>query len=510
MTVVDTPDLLPTSDAEVRDIEILIRANHPFILIESDEPERGELLIRWVADRLGLPYAQWTPDDGLQRPDIPGFRVEGSEELRVCLNYIDDSEPEWLFHLDGFSQEHLNDSRTVHMLKEVGHKLFKHRGALIVCTFGLDIPVELTRLVTRVRLSAPSRAQYEQFVKQVLRDLHQRTPVEVKLSGEDLARLLNQLAGLTFFEVKKILTKLFVEDRGFSHESVARVSEAKREIIERSGVLEYFTPEESIADVAGLRRLKDWLRKRKAAFTEPERARSFGLVAPKGILLLGVQGCGKSMCAKAIAREWGLPLIRLDPSNLYNKYFGESEKNLKRAIRTAEAMAPIVLWMDEMEKAFGFGEASSDDSATSQRIFGAFLSWMQDKKDGVFVVATCNDVERLPPELVRKGRFDEIFFVDLPSAEVRQEILAVHLRRRGRKPETFALGDVVAATEGFSGAELEQIVVSGLYSAFARGGELSDAILLEEAQRTVPLSDTAREKIEALRAWADGRTVPAD
>jgi ATPase family associated with various cellular activities (AAA) len=473
---VDTPELLPTSDQEVRDIEILIRAHHPLILIETDEPERGEMLIRWVADRLALPYAQWTGDGGLRRPDVPAFRVEGSEELRVCLDYIDDTHGEWLYHLDGFHQSHLDDPRVLHNLAEIAPRLFKHRGALVICTFGLDVPVELARLVTRLRLAAPGRAQYELFVKQVLRDLHQRTPVEVKLSAEDLNRLLNQLAGLTFFEVKKILTKLFVEDQGFASGSVARVGEAKREIIERSGVLEYFTPEESIAEVAGLSKLKDWLRKRKAAFSEPERARSFGLAAPKGVLLLGVQGCGKSMCAKAIAREWGLPLIRLDPSNLYNKYFGESEKNLRRAIRTAEAMSPIVLWIDEMEKAFGLGESRADDSATTQR----------------------------------KGRFDEIFFVDLPSAEVRREILAVHLKRRGRDQRLFALAALADATPGFSGAELEQVVVSALYSAFARGIELSDACLYEEIARTVPLCVTAREKVEALRGWADGRTVPAD
>jgi ATP-dependent 26S proteasome regulatory subunit len=508
--VVDAPELLPTSDAEVRDIEILIRANHPFILIESDEPERAELLIRWVADRLAVPYARWTPDDGLRRPDLLAFKVERSEDLQVCLDYIETTNAEWLYHLDGFHQEHLDDPRTRHKLAEIAPKLFEHRGAIVVCTFGLDIPAELQRLVTRVRLAAPTRAQYEHFVKQVLRDLHQRTPVEVKLSADEISRLLNQLSGLTFFEVKKILTKLFVEDQGFSGISVVRVADAKREIIERSGVLEYFTAEESIADVAGLARLKEWLRKRKAAFTEPERARSFGLAAPKGVLLLGVQGCGKSMCAKAIAREWGLPLIRLDPSNLYNKYFGESEKNLRRAIRTAEAMAPIVLWMDEMEKAFGFSESRSDDSATSQRIFGTFLSWMQDKRDGVFVVATCNDIEQLPPELLRKGRFDEIFFVDLPTAATRREILAVHLRRRGRNPDALALESVADETPYFSGAELEQVVVSALYAAFARGTDLTDVLLMEEAMRTVPLYATARERIESLRQWADGRTVPAD
>jgi ATP-dependent 26S proteasome regulatory subunit len=507
--VQDTPPLLPTSDAEVRDIEILIRANHPFIVIESDEPERGELLIRWVADRLAMPYARWTHDQGLIRPDLPSFKVERSQDLRTCLEYIDSTQGEWIYHLDDLSQDDLTDLRTVHRLADVAQKLFQHRGALVVSTLGLEIPPELSRVITRLRLSAPSRVQYDTFVKQVLRDLHQRTPVEVRLSGDDVTRLLNMLSGLTFFEVKKILTKVYVEDQGFNGSSVEKVLAAKREIIERSGVLEYFTSEENIEDVAGLGQLKDWLSKRELAFSDPQRARDFGLTPPSGVLLLGVQGCGKSMCAKAIAHAWGLPLIRLDPSTLYNKYFGESEKNLRRAIHTAEAMAPIVLWIDEMEKAFGRGDGDSAESATSQRIFGTFLSWMQDKKDGVFVVATCNDIEQLPPELVRKGRFDEIFFLDLPNETVRREILALHLKRRGRDPEKFDLAGLARSMAGFSGAEIEQVVVSGLYSAFAHRSELDNALLDEEIDRTVPLSKTSREKIEALRAWASGRTVPA-
>jgi SpoVK/Ycf46/Vps4 family AAA+-type ATPase len=256
--------------------------------------------------------------------------------------------------------------------------------------------------------------------------------------------------------------------------------------------------------------LKSWLGKRKLAFAEPAKAKTFGLTPPKGILLAGVQGCGKSMCAKAIAREWGLPLIRLDPSSLYNKYFGESEKNLKRAISTAEAMAPIVLWIDEMEKAFAHGSGGADDSGTSMRIFGTFLTWMQDKREGVFVVATCNDVERLPPELVRKGRFDEIFFVDLPTEQARCEILSVHLKRRSRDPAVLDVPDLAARMHGFSGAEIEQVVLSALYSAFAHGTELSHDLIADEISRTVPLYATAREKIQALRAWAAGRAVAAD
>jgi hypothetical protein len=506
----NTPDLLPPSHAEVRDFELLIRANHPFIVLETNEPARGEALVRWVADRLSIAYAQWQPDSGLTRGDLASFRVEGSEALAVCLEYITNAPGECLYHFDGLTRDQLDNPTVLHKFVEAAYRLFKDRGAMVVTTHGLEVPPELARVVTVLRLGTPTREQYYSYVKQVLRDLHQRTPVEVRLSSEEITKLLNQLSGLTFFEVKKVLTKIFVEDQGFHASGIGKVADAKREIIERSGVLEYFTAEESIAEVAGLTQLKAWLAKRQLAFTEPEKARSFGLTPPKGILLTGVQGCGKSMCAKAVANAWGLPLIRLDPSSLYNKYFGESEKNLERAIQTAEAMAPIVLWIDEIEKAFAHGSGAGDDSGTSLRIFGRFLSWMQDKKQGVFVVATCNDIVRLPPELVRKGRFDEIFFVDLPNEEARREILSVHLRRRGRDPAIFDVDDLATRMHGFSGAEIEQAVLSALYSAFAHGTDLSHDLIAEEIDRTVPLYATAREKIEALRAWAVGRAARAD
>jgi SpoVK/Ycf46/Vps4 family AAA+-type ATPase len=319
--------------------------------------------------------------------------------------------------------------------------------------------------------------------------------------------LLSHLRGLTFFEVKKIVTQAVIEDGRLDRADLATVLDAKKRAIQRSGVLDYYPADESLADVAGLTNLKGWLRKRKNAFVNPEEAKKFGLTAPKGLLLLGVQGCGKSMCAKAVAAEWQLPLIRLDPSSLYNKFVGESERNLRRAIKTAEQMAPIVLWIDEIEKAFGGQE--SGDSGTSSRIFGTFLSWLNDKKESVFVIATANDISRLPPELLRKGRFDEIFFVDLPDEEVRKEIFAVHLGRRDRPVQAFDLEALAAATEGFSGAEIEQVVLSALYSAFSLGEDLSDALLIEEARTTRPLSVTMGEKIEELRSWARDRAVPA-
>jgi SpoVK/Ycf46/Vps4 family AAA+-type ATPase len=337
-----------------------------------------------------------------------------------------------------------------------------------------------------------------------LRDLATRSRIKVKLSGADVAKLLAALQGLTFFEVRKIVTQAVIEDGVLGPEDIARVIEAKRLIIERSGVLEYFPHEEEMGDVAGLDRLKDWLRKRQAAFEDPDRARAYGLSPPKGLLLIGVQGCGKSLCAKAVAAEWKLPLIRLDPSNLYNRYVGESEKNLKRAIKLAERMAPIVLWIDEIEKALSQEDA---EGGPAQRIFGTFLAWLQDKKEGVFVIATANDISKLPPELVRKGRFDEIFFVDLPQAEARRRILEIHLTRRKHDPRKLDLDRLVALTDGFSGAEVEQAVVSALYTAFARGEDLTTDGLVEEIALTKPLSVTMAERIDALRHWARDRAV---
>src|SRR5690606_1593543 len=267
---------------------------------------------------------------------------------------------------------------------------------------------------------------------------------------------------------------------------------AKKEIVEREGVLEYYPVEETMAEVADLAGLKDWLSKRRNILTDPEKAAQFGLEFPKGVLLIGVPGCGKSLCAKAVAMEWGLPLLKLDPGSLYNKYIGETEKNFKRAVETAERLAPCVLFIDELEKAFASG--GSEDGGVSQRVLGTFLSWLQDRKGDVFTVATANDVSRLPPEFLRKGRFDEIFFVDLPGAEARAQIARIHLRKRNHNPDSVDIAAIVTATDGCSGAEIEQVVVSALYTAFNAGTPLTTELLLAEAAATSPLSRVMAEK----------------
>jgi SpoVK/Ycf46/Vps4 family AAA+-type ATPase len=285
------------------------------------------------------------------------------------------------------------------------------------------------------------------------------------------------------------------------------VQEYKKEILARDGVLTLHPEEARLHQVGGLAALKDWLRTRGAAFG-PD-AVAYGLEPPRGLLLIGVQGCGKSLTARAVASEWNVALLQLEAGALFDKYVGESERNLRRALHTAEAMAPCVLWIDEVEKGFAARD-SATDGGLSRRLLGALLTWLQERKAPVFTMATANDVGTLPPEFLRKGRFDEIFFVDLPSDAARRAIAAIHLSRRRQDPSRFDLGAVAAATAGYSGAEIEAVVVSALYAAFATKGPLADRHLREAAAATVPLSRTCRESIESLREWARGRAVAAD
>ena len=279
--------------------------------------------------------------------------------------------------------------------------------------------------------------------------------------------------------------------------------------MEQDGLLEYQPSARSLEEIADLTRLKEWLEKRRRFMEDPERAAEFGLEFPRGVLLVGVPGCGKSLCAKAVAAAWSLPLVKLDPGALYDKYIGETEQNFRKAMGSAERLAPLVLWIDEIEKAFAAG-GGDEDGGVSQRVLGSFLSWLQERRGDVFVVATANDVQRLPAELLRKGRFDETFFVDLPDEATRGAILDIHLRRRKQAPESFALPALARESQGYSGAELEQVVVSALYTAFSAGTPLTNELLLAELRQMPPIASTAREKIAFLREWATGRTVPAN
>ncbi len=494
---------VPPSPDQLHELEILIRAHHPLLLVDTVEDERVHVLLEHASEHTGLPLFSWTQVDGLRRelPD-PGHTPDTGPPQKA-LAFIERSNLEAIFHLRGLGP-FLHESKVVAQLKNIHRGYLGHRGAIVVTGHDIEMPADLGHLFTPMNLHAPSPQAYHQFVQAVLRDLANRLHVKVELSSVDVSKLLAALHGLTFFEVQKIITQAVVEDGVLGRNDIDRVLDAKRQVIERSGVLEYFPHEHQMGDIAGLDELKGWLRKRQAAFEDPKRAKEYGLSAPKGLLLIGVQGCGKSLCAKAVAAEWKLPLIRLDPSNLYNRYVGESERNLRRAIKLAEAMAPAVLWMDEIEKALSQEDAQG---GPAQRIFGTFLAWLQDKKESVFVIATANDISKLPPELMRKGRFDEIFFVDLPQNEARRRIFEIHLSRRKREPSKFDIDRLVELSDGFSGAEIEQAVVSALYTAFSREEELTTEAIVEEIELTRPLSVTMAERIDALRDWARDRAV---
>jgi SpoVK/Ycf46/Vps4 family AAA+-type ATPase len=337
--------------------------------------------------------------------------------------------------------------------------------------------------------------------------LHERINVRTELTAPDLERLVAALRGSTLSQAEHLLTRVIVDDGILGVQDIAQVVAAKYADMKAAGLLEFCPTDVSLEDIADLSALKQWLATRRAVVAAPGRAAEMGLPFPRGMLLVGVPGCGKSMCAKAVAADWKLPLLRLDTSGIYDKFMGESEKHFLTAIHTAERAAPSILWIDEIEKAFSSG--NDNDGGVSTRILGTFLSWLQERKGDVFVVATANDVGKLPPELVRKGRFDEIFFVDLPTADVRESIFQLHLQRRKQPGAAFDLPVLAAATEGFSGAEIEQVVVSSLYGVFAAGRTLRMEDLSAEIARTRPLSATMAERIEGLRDWSHGRTVSA-
>jgi AAA+ superfamily predicted ATPase len=528
-----------TTNDFTSDLELLLRARHAIIFIETEEKDRAESLLLHMADKLGLLFYTWTRTKGLRQHGKPNFSLDRekvaptlspkeaaffSSEVRElersvvsskdtlqavnALHEVEMWQRKAVYNFQGLGED-LDDKTLASKLKDATKQFLSKEGCVVITgRVPEQIPNSIKGLSTVVKLPLPDVTEFRLLTERIYRDLSKQLPIELHLTKADMGQILKNLHGLTLLEAEKILTKAMVEDGRLDPRDIDAVIEAKKQIIEREGLLEYYPVEETMADVAGLSGLKSWLSKRRAIIAEPQKAKDFGLSFPKGVLLLGVQGAGKSLCAKAIADDWNLPLLKMDPSSLYNKYIGESEKNFTRAIKTAEKMSPVVLWIDEIEKAFA--NNGDTDGGLSQRVLGLFLSWLQERKGDVFVVATANDVSKLPPELIRKGRFDEMFFVDLPDATGRAEILKIHLRKRKRDAEKFDVQALAQCTDGFSGAELEQVVVSSLYTAFSAGSDITTEILLSEAKQTVPLSKTMAEKVASLRTWARERAVNAN
>jgi hypothetical protein len=491
----------------LHDLELLIRSRYGALLVATAEEDRAQSLVERAAWQLQLPLFIWRRATGLRRAGAP-TGVYGSQDPRTALSHAISSRLPALYLFHGLGPE-LDKPEVSDLLREAAHQLAGHSGAVVLTGADVKIPDALRPLVGPVHLPVASLEEYEALLQRVVKDLTARMGVGVTLTPAEQDRLLANLKGLTLGEAEKLLTRLIVEDGRLDADDVKRVIEAKRDLVERDGLLEYCPAAQSLDEIADLVRLKAWLGKRRAFMEDPERAADFGLEFPRGVLLVGVPGCGKSLCAKAVAAAWALPLVKLDPGSLYDKYIGETEQNFRRALGSAERLSPMVLWIDELEKAFAAG-GGDEDGGVSQRVLGSFLSWLQERRGDVFVVATANDVQRLPPELLRKGRFDETFFVDLPDEAARAAILAIHLGRRKQAATGFDVARLARESEGYSGAELEQVVVSALYTAFSAGAPLTDDLLFDELRQMPPIASTAREKIAFLREWAAGRTVPAN
>jgi len=401
------------------------------------------------------------------------------------------------------------DATVVRRLRDVGQKFAANRKTVVITAPEIIVPPELVKLVEYFDLPLPDRERLREIIHDMYTRLSKTYTLKLQLDVPGVDAMSANLRGLTEEEAERAISQALVTRYALCPESVTDVLEAKKQLLRHSGMLEFVEASDNMADVGGLENLKHWLGQRRGAWEDS--AREFGLEPPRGMIILGVQGCGKSLCARAVAGEWKLPLVKFDTSAVYDKFIGETEKRIRKVFQVAEGLAPCVLWIDELEKVFaGSGpDSASADAGVSSRLLASFLSWMQDRKAPVFVAATCNNVTVLPPELIRKGRFDELFFVDLPNQAERKQIFAIQLAKRKRNPAEFDLEKVAAAAKGYSGAEIDAAVQGGLYAAYSEKKQLSTQSLLDALTQTVPLSTTRAEEIASLRAWAQARAVPA-
>jgi hypothetical protein len=492
---------------QMLDLELLISSRYPFIAVTTEEEDRLQDMLRRLAVRLEIPFYVWTSVEGLSRPPLKGLASQPDRQPLQALAQVAAGREDGIYLFKDL-HKFLGDPAVVRRLHDLAPVLSRGRRALVLTASDLELPPEIRSLSAMFKLELPSLEELKALVQDKAREFATRGTFRIAVRPADLDRLARSLLGLTLFEAERAITRVVVEDMALTPSDCDRIIELKKQVIERDGYLEFWPRTEGFAGVGGLQGLKTWLELRRRAFTD--QAREFGLDPPKGLLLLGVQGCGKSLCAKAIAKEWDLPLIKLEPGRLYEKYIGESEKRLERALDLAAQIAPVVLWIDEFEKGFAAVSQSESDAGLSKRIFGRLLAWLQDRPAPVFVVGTCNDILSLPPELMRKGRFDEIFFVDLPGLDERSSIFAIHLRKRRRDPAVFDLRRLATAAQGFSGAEIEQAIVSALYAAFASGVDLTTDHIVRELECTRPLSVVRAEEVASLRSWASTRTVLAN
>jgi AAA+ superfamily predicted ATPase len=491
---------------ETRDLAFLLRSRFPILTVETPEEQRFLTLVERATNLENLALFTWSVACGLKRQNRPDV-FSNTHDLSEALKHIYGLPQNGAFVFFD-AQPYLDNPISLRMIREMAMAYTQTPRTLIFVGASVQLPAELQRMSAVYRLSLPTIDELRELFKEEAafwKSAHDGQALRGDHKAFEL--MLQHLVGFAQDDARRLIRQSLDDDGTITMEDVARVLRHKHEALGSSGLLALEMGETSFSDVGGQVALKRWLSRRYPAFVGEEGTAN--LTPPKGVLLLGVQGSGKSLAAKSVAGTWQVPLLRLDFGALYNKYHGETERNLRDALRTAQAMAPCVLWLDEVEKGLGSGD-SDGDGGVSRRVLGAFLTWMNERQERVFIVATANDISRLPPELLRKGRFDEIFFVDLPEAPIRIEILQIHLNKRKLDATTFDLEALAGAAQGFSGAELEQAVIAAQYDAYATKAPLDTAMLLNEIRSTRPLSVVRAEEVAGLREWAMERTVCVD
>jgi len=489
---------------ETKDLALLLDAKIPIVVVESPDERRVLALLLQFSLKRGLGFYEWSVTQGLKRG---GLDIRTSQEKSHCdpaelLEHIANKPGPALYALCDLHPYLKNEDKNIRYLKDIALNFEQLGNTLILISHALEVPAEIGRLAAMLNLRLPSDEELLSIVRKQAQEWSQvNKGKKVKTDSNTLNSLISNLRGVTHADAQLLIRHAVFKDGAITDEDIPEMNRLKFDLLDSEGVLQFAYDTEKFSQVAGLDNLKNWLRIRRSEFVKNSTEDR-----PKGILLLGVQGSGKSLAAKAVAGSWGLPLLRLDFGTLYNKFFGETERNLRNSLRQAEMMSPCVLWMDEIEKGLATG---NQDNATSKRILGTLLTWMAENTAAVFIVATSNDITSLPPELIRKGRMDEVFFVDLPPAKVRIEIFRIHLAKRKLDPADFDLKALAETAEGFTGAEIEEAVVAARYLAASQKKGISTEDIISAVNRTYPVSVLRAESIQALRTWAKGRTVPA-
>jgi SpoVK/Ycf46/Vps4 family AAA+-type ATPase len=494
-----------------KELDLLIRSRYPIIYFRTSEESRACNLLRNIAKAQRKNLLEWTTTEGMKTVETyHGGTIRPTPDMRhpsgALEAILQDSGRTIYVMKDLYA--YLDDRAVVRRLRDLYESIKRSYKTMVILAPVKKIPPQLEKAVYYIELPLPDIGMLKRLLQDIVGTVRQDKRIKIDLSETQYESMANAALGLSLEEAERVFFKAIIRDARLSADDVHYIRDEKRQIVQKSGLLEYYETTESLKSVGGLDLLKAWLKRRTRAF-DPS-AREYGLPSPKGLLLLGVQGCGKSLAAKAVSGSWGFPLLRLDLSRIFGHLMGSSEENMRRALEMAAAVSPAVLWVDEIEKTFSGVEGSgTTDAGTTARVFGSFLTWLQDKKETVFCVATANSVSRLPPELLRKGRFDEIFFVDLPGLGERADIFTIHLKKRRRDPARFKLDRLAEATDGYSGAEIEQAILSAMYDAFDQHRDITTTDILQAVQSSVPLSVTMREELSRLRQWARDRARPA-